>query len=226
MGETRVPGPLGLDSADQERFFGTRPSQRHDPSVPGPAGNDVLPLSSGKITKVVRNYDESKPVTTGGIEVTSAVKIADVFAELNQKATASGGGEWGKGGAADIKIVWQNQDTGAVELQATLLKVLPTWQNKSKGTKGAQASWDKMIAKLENHEQKHLDIALEHLNKMIAELESGKIDATDAALQSKHQEWTGKLKKAQDAFDTDSDHGAKEGHAYGDVILDVPDDGG
>lgn len=226
MGESRVPGPLGVDSVDQERFFGTRPSQRHDPSVPGPTGGDAMPLSSGKITKVMRKYDESKPVTTGGIEVTSATKITDVFAELNQKATASGSGEWGKGGAADIKLTWQNQDTGALDLDATLLKVVPTWKNRSKATAGAQASWDNMIAKLTNHEARHLAIAIEQLNAMITDLESGKVDATDSAVQAKHLEWTAKLKKVQDAFDADSDHGTKEGHAYGDVILEIPDDGG
>lgn len=223
MGESRVPGPAGADSSDQQRFWGTNPSQRSDPPLPGVVGNDAVPLGTGVVTKVVKKYDKDAPTTTGGAEVKKATKIKDVFTELNAASTS---GEWGQGGAKNIKISYVDENAGVVALEATLLKALPTWKNYASATKGAKAAWDDMVKALEKHEARHLEIAVGHLDALAEALVADKVGSNDAALGTKQATYVAKLDTDQKKLDKDSEHGAKEGHPYGDVILIEPDDGG
>lgn len=223
MGESRVPGPSGVDSTDQQRFWGTNPSQRPDPPLPGVVGTDAVPLGAGVVTKVVKKYDKDNPTTSGGVEVKKATKIRDVFAELN---TASATGEWGKGGARDVKITYVDENAGVVQLEATLLKVLPTWKNYASATAGAKKAWDTMVKALEKHEARHLEIAATHLDALADALVVDKVGSNDTDLAAKQKVYVGKIDADQKKLDKDSENGAKEGHAYGDVILVEPEDGG
>ena len=92
---------------------------------------------------------------------------------------------------------------------------LPAWSGYSSATKEQKASWDAMCKALQAHENRHHDIqvdAIEDLKKALkaAKTLDGKtlnqmIDKLQKATQQK-----------QDAYDSRSGHGAKEG-----VILDL-----
>jgi predicted secreted Zn-dependent protease len=123
----------------------------------------------------------------------------------------------------------QNQKSGAkidgdgkvksVTLTLNPTIELPEWSGYSKASKAQRKAWDDMVAKLEKHERNHHKIqkdALEDLKKKIKAAKSLDRDVLDDLI-SKNSEGT---QKQQDAYDSRTGHGEKEG-----VELDTDADG-
>jgi predicted secreted Zn-dependent protease len=95
---------------------------------------------------------------------------------------------------------------------------MPAWSGYSKATKDQKDSWDTMKKALLAHENRHHDIQLkcvEDLKKAIKAAET--LDA--AALKELIDQMQKDCQKKQDAYDSRSGHGAKEG-----VVLDLDAD--
>lgn len=87
---------------------------------------------------------------------------------------------------------------------------LPTWSGYSKATKEQQASWDKMVDALEAHERKHHDIQVDCADDLEKQIKAAKtLDAKSLNKIISDQQKA--CQKKQDAYDTSSGHGAKEG---------------
>lgn len=98
----------------------------------------------------------------------------------------------------------------SVSLELNPVIELPTWSGYSSATKPQKASWDAMLKKLEAHEKKHHDIQVAGAAALKKAIESAK--ALDAkALDKLIEKAQTDTQKAQDAYDSSSGHGAKEG---------------
>jgi predicted secreted Zn-dependent protease len=94
---------------------------------------------------------------------------------------------------------------------------LPKWANYDKASKEAKAEWDRMVAKLKIHEDRHLAIAIEEANQLAADLIGHDIgDISDMVTEANRR-----MAQRQQDMDDASEHGAKEGVPYGDVVLDI-----
>ena len=87
---------------------------------------------------------------------------------------------------------------------------LPQWSGYSSATKEQKASWDKMVKALEAHERKHHDIQVDCADDLEKQIKNAKtLDAK--ALNKMISDQQKACQKKQDAYDTSSGHGAKEG---------------
>ena len=92
---------------------------------------------------------------------------------------------------------------------------MPVWSGYSGATKDQKASWDDMYAALLAHENQHHAIQLdcvEDLKKAIKAAKELDADTLNKLIDQSQQA----CQKKQDAYDTSSGHGAKEG-----VVLDL-----
>ncbi|KAE9625468.1 DUF922 domain-containing protein [Parasedimentitalea maritima] len=95
--------------------------------------------------------------------------------------------------------------------------IMPKWKDYGKANSGQKDSWDAMWGKLNTHENNHHDI----FKKCVAELEAA-VTSRDIVKADIDKFWTDETKDwqdKQDAYDTKSGHGVKEG-----VVLDASDD--
>lgn len=196
--------------------FGTDPVPDPDAGghlvVPGPLGTDApIPLVARIIARVHDDWHPPAPDATPTGSYT-----ADTLEQLGSLLPK---GEWGQGGGAlrNERIPAGTSTNLTVELHGHLLLRLPQWTNQSSASAAAGAEWDRMIAKLTAHEQRHLDIAIEEFDKVSAALIGLDIDQL-ADLVTKAN---AAAKKRQDDLDAATDHGAKKGVPYGDVFLDT-----
>jgi predicted secreted Zn-dependent protease len=96
---------------------------------------------------------------------------------------------------------------------------LPDWSGYSSATKEQKASWDDMAKALEAHERNHHDIQLACVEALQKEIKNAKsLDA--GSLNNIISDQKDACQKKQDAYDSRSGHGAKEG-----VTLDLDADG-
>jgi hypothetical protein len=217
MGGTRT-GILGTE-AD------ARPAPGDDLSIdllgggdpPGTLGIEgAIPLDDIQriILKIDKDWDPPSPRTTPAIVVSGAT-LARVFDELNRLP------EWGQGGGqirAD-RIPPGTSTNLTVKLHANLVRRMPTWTGFAKASVAARAEWDRMIAKLGAHEDRHVAIAIEEANQLAQDLVGKEISdiaqmVTDA---------NARMQRRQDELDdpSNTDHGAKPGVPFGDVTLDT-----
>lgn len=103
----------------------------------------------------------------------------------------------------------------AVTIDVEITVQMPNWPNASKLGKDAKAEWDRFYQALDKHEQGHVDLVKTKF-QAVAEKMLGKTEA-EAAKEFKAA--LADLKKASKKFDTDTDHGRKEG-----TILDTSKD--
>lgn len=209
------PGPLGSDplSTDlpQARVGFPPGAGFHQP---GPAGGDPIPLAEGDriVTAVTKDWVPPTPKTTPEIIVRGDTLEA-VANELNALP------EWGRGGGflRTDRVPVGTSPTVTVAIRANLIKVLPRWTKFDKASVAVRAEWNRMLAKLTIHEQRHMEIAIEEAENLATSLkgvEIGEIaDLVTAANQT--------MQTRQDELDTDTDHGAKTGVPFGDVFLDI-----
>jgi hypothetical protein len=198
LGDGDAPGSLGID----------------EPETPNLGGPPAIPLDTTgrKIAKVTKDWDPPNPRHTPPIVVQGATLEAAGNALNRLREWGDGGGELrtdkiGKGNTTDLTVV----------MHANLVHRLPTWANYAKASPAAKAEWDRMVAKLKIHEDRHLEIAIEEANKLAAELIGKDIgDIADMVTEANRR-----MAQRQQDMDDACDHGAKENVPYGDVILDI-----
>jgi predicted secreted Zn-dependent protease len=87
---------------------------------------------------------------------------------------------------------------------------LPEWGAYGAATKEQKASWDKMVAKLKAHEMNHHDIQLSCIEDFKKDVKNAKT-LDSRSLNKLISDSQDACQKKQDAYDTKSGHGAKEG---------------
>ncbi len=128
--------------------------------------------------------------------------------------------------ALDARDEWglydstQNQKSGAkldsdgnvtaVNMVINPVIQLPDWAGYGAATKEQKASWDKMAKALEAHERKHHDIQLDCADDLEKEIKKAK-DLDADKLNKIISDQQKACQKKQDAYDSRSGHGAKEG---------------
>jgi hypothetical protein len=196
------------------RTLGTDPFAAADTSdeIPGPIG--VTPLKAGDriVNKVITDWSPLTLETTPEISVRGKT-LQDVADDLNTLE------EWGGGGGSVTNDAVESgtSATVTVTLRGKFWRVLPTWGQYDLASPAAKTEWDRMVAALTIHEDRHVAIAVEEANKLAAELigkEIGQIVATVNAMGRR-------LNQRQVQFDHDTNHGAKPGVKYGGVDLDT-----
>lgn len=224
MGGERIPGVMGTDPAPLEgNGVGAGLPRSAGFSFPGPIGTDLpdptgpdpgSPLAAGDriITSVTKDWDPPSPTTTPDI-VVNGKTLQDAANDLNKLA------EWGQGGGIlrTDPVPVGTSPTVTVAAHANLVLRMPKWTGYATASAAARAEWDQMIAKLQIHEQRHVDIAIEEADNMVKALmgkEIGKIPGIVTAANKT-------LKKRQDDLDTTTQNGSKPKVQYGDVSLDT-----
>ncbi len=212
-----MPGERdGILGVDEEDFF---EGDDASPTRGGFGDPNPIGLKGGgpkfidrKVANVTGDWTPPSTKTTPEIVVGGST-LEQVGNQLNQQ------GEWGKGGGEITvdNIPEGNSPTVDVVLHGGLVKILPQWLGYGSGSAAVKAEWDKMFAKLEAHEQRHVDIAIEEANKLLKDLPGKSIDLVGPMVTTANR----RMKARQDQMDTDSDHGAKANVPYGDVILDT-----
>jgi predicted secreted Zn-dependent protease len=104
-----------------------------------------------------------------------------------------------------------------VRLHATFTFELPRWASYAKASAAAQAEWDKMFARLQDHELGHLEIARDEANKVAESLLMQPISEIDRLVTEANDH----IRRRQDELDAATNHGAKEGVPLGGVVLDT-----
>ena len=181
---------------------------------PGVLGiDDPIPLDTARIiASVTKDWDPPSPSTTPEIVVNGAT-LAQVFDELNRLP------EWGQAGGMlrTDSIAPGNSTNLTVQAHANLVYKLPRWSKYGNASAAAKAEWDKMFAKLKAHEDRHLAIAVEEADALAQDLVGHDISDIAKMVTAANR----RMKNRQDQLDTDTDHGAKAGVPFGDVILDT-----
>lgn len=180
------------------------------PGVLGGGGS--VPLGATPIVGVERDWDPPSPDTTALANVGGRT-LAQAGVQLQAL------GEWGRGGGAIRSEAHPVAIAGGflVRLRGNLIKRLPTWSGYASASHAAKDEWDRMIAKLDAHEQRHLDIAIEEADACAADL-LGK-DMSQVPARVSH--FNARMARRQRELDRDTDSGTKSGVPYGDITLDT-----
>lgn len=204
----RIPGVFGADPTQQADSL---PGSGF--ADPGPNGIDApVPMTDRIIAKVEDDWHPPAPNTAPTI-VLSGKTLEDVGKQLDQLA------EWGKGGGslkAD-RIPIGTSTNLTVKLHGHLQLRLPTWSNYSSASAAAKAEWDRMIGKLKAHEERHVEIAIQHGDALAQELIGNDISAIADMVTERNRQ----MAEDQQQLDDDTEHGSKPGVAYGDITLDT-----
>ena len=210
MAGSIIPGTLGMvpTSTNTQSQQGTL----FNNAIPGSIGSNPTALAVQRnIASVTKDWDPPNPRTTPAITINGKT-LAEAAAALNRLS------EWGEGGGMlrSEAILPGNTTDLDVKLHANLVMRLPTWTGYQTASSAAKKEWDKMFAKLRAHEQRHVDIAIEEADALAAKLVGREISEIANLVTKANQT----MQKRQHDLDTDTDHGAKTGVPYGDVILD------
>jgi Bacterial protein of unknown function (DUF922) len=204
----RIPGVSGTDphsKADWPPGSGF--------TDPGPGGMDApIPMMDRLIAQVDDDWHPPAPDTSAEVTVQGQT-LADVGAALKSLD------EWGRGGGAlradPIPIGTSTNLT--VTLHGNLVRRLAVWADYSSASAAAKREWDRMVEKLKAHEQRHMEIAIEHGDALAKELIGKDISRIAPMVTARNALMAKDQKKLDDA----TDHGAKKGVPYGDVYLDT-----
>ena len=212
MGGVRV-GILGTDAGVRG---GTGAADSNDVLAggdpPGTLGVDSADaMSAGKIEYVTKDWDPDSPKSTEPIVVSGAT-IDQVLRALNRLP------EWGQGGGV-LKLAIPADFAGShsVTLSANLVRRLPEWKQYDSARDAEKAAWNHMFRKLTDHEDRHVEIAVEEAGKLADAL----IGQTPAEAARTVAAANRRLEGRQKRLDDDTDHGSRTGVKYGDVILDL-----
>lgn len=211
MGE-RVPGVLGDEPPVAGDLAGPARNGQFPPVVSGT--DDAVQLDDLKrmITAVTKDWTPPSPKTTPQISV-GGKTLEEVANHLNAQ------GEWGQGGGilrTDPVPVGVSESV-AVAAHAGLIFRLPQWTGYAKASAAAQAEWDRMMVKLRDHEQRHLDITIEEADNLARDLVGKEIGEIPALVTEANK----RMNDRQVKLDADTDHGSKDGVKYGGVSLDI-----
>ena len=207
MGGGRLPGSLSYDVIPHAGDFDPQfPSGGFE--FPGPIGLDSSPV----VTEVKKDWDPPNPGSTPEI-VVKGKTLAQVADALNKLP------EWGRGGGSIRSDKLDNVKTPevTVQLRANLTMVLPQWDGYEQASAAVKKEWDRMIATLRKHEQRHVDIAIEEADALASAL-MGKPMSKIASMVT---EANAKMAKRQKELDAKTENGSKVGVEFGDVVLDM-----
>ena len=172
-----------------------------------------IPLTTDRmITAVTKDWDPPQPRGTPEIVVRgrTLAEVADALNRLN---------EWGDGGGIlrTDRVPVGTSASVTVSAHANLVLRVPRWANYGTASTAAKAEWDRMVGLLRVHEQRHLDIAIEEANNLARDLVGQEIGQIAPMVTEANR----RMNRRQIEMDNDSDHGARTGVPYGDVILDT-----
>jgi hypothetical protein len=175
--------------------------------APGTLG--VNAMSTGKIEDVSKDWNADSPKFTDPIAVSGATLAA--VAEALQRRD-----EWGQGGGVLKLAIPADFSSGhTVTLSANLVRRLPVWWQYDRARDVEKAAWNHMFRKLAEHEDRHVEIAVEEAVRLAQDLiGQSPTEAAKTVAAANHR-----LQARQEKLDADTAHGAKEGVQYGDVIL-------
>ena len=179
---------------------------------PGTLGiNEAEPMSTAKIGYVKKDWDRDSPESTDPIVVSGATidKLWDVLKNM---------AEWGEGGGR-LEVVFPRDfaTSQSVELKAHLIRRLVQWKEYDKVRDVEKSAWTSMYRKLMDHEDRHLEIAVEAAEQLANDL----IGKTKDEGKAQQKAANARMRAAQKKLDDDTEHGQKKGVKYGDVILDL-----
>jgi hypothetical protein len=127
--------------------------------------------------------------------------------------------EWGRGGGRlsvdNIPVATSTDLT--ITLRANLERRMPEWTDYKTASAAAQREWNHMFRKLIDHEDRHVEIAVEEADKLAADLVGHDISDIAKMVTAANK----RMADRQKALDDATDHGARPGVQYGDVSLDV-----
>jgi hypothetical protein len=207
MGGGRVPGQLGPDA---KQFHGDV-----DPQFPTGGFEFRGPIELGDtpiVSEVIKDWDPPRPSTTPEI-VVKGKTLAQLEPQLNALR------EWGRAGGSPRSEILRNVKTPEVRLHvfANLVFVLPRWDGYDEASDAAKAEWDRMVAKLRVHEERHLENAIEEADALASRL----IGEPISRIATLVTEANAILSKRQSDLDKATDGGRKPGVPYGDVELNI-----
>jgi hypothetical protein len=211
MGGVRA-GLLGTDAG-----LGAGPGDAGDilgggdpPGTLGVIAADAM--STAKIEYVTKDWDPDSPKITTPSMVVSGATIDQVAAVLRNKQ------EWGEGGGVlKLAIPRDFASSHTVTLSAILVRRLPQWKQYDSARGPEKAAWNHMFRKLTDHEDRHVEIAVEEAVKLAGALiGQTTVEATRTVAAANRR-----LQSRQKQLDDETEHGAKAGVKYGDVILDL-----
>jgi hypothetical protein len=210
MAGSIIPGTLGMEpfSTDTQSQQGTL----FNNAMPGSIGSTASPLAVQRIiANVTKDWEPPNPNTTPSATINGKT-LAEAAAALNRLP------EWGTGGGMlrAEAIPPGNTTDLDVKLHANLVRRMPTWTGYQTASSAVKKEWDKMFAKLQIHEQRHMDIAIEEADALAAKLVGREISEIANLVTKANQT----MQKRQFDMDSDTGHGAKTGVPYGDVLLD------
>jgi hypothetical protein len=164
------------------------------------------------VTRVVKDWEPPAPRTTPEIVVAGRT-LADAGAAIDRL------NEWGEGGGRlrAERIPVGTSASVTVTLHANLILRMPRWTGYAHASTAARAEWDRMIGRLQAHENRHMAIAVEEADNLARALMGVEI----AEIAQMVTDANRTLQDRQDQLDTDTEHGARAGVPYGDVILDT-----
>ncbi|HEU0221346.1 MAG TPA: DUF922 domain-containing protein [Paracoccaceae bacterium] len=141
----------------------------------------------------------------------SGKSIREVFDALQKH------GWWGRYRSNEgMSYSGKSSTVDTIKVSASPVIFMPSWTGYSKASKAEQQSWDKMYKALKKHEENHHEIFLSSADDWKKEMEkNGNLSEKDT--KAAWSDFTKATQKKQDAYDTKTDHGQKEG-----VILDLP----
>jgi Bacterial protein of unknown function (DUF922) len=187
-GGLRSPGPVGVDEAEP------------------------MQAVTRTVTAVTKDWVPPTPTDQPAIRV-GGKTLAQAGQQLNAR------GRWGVGGGfvrAEPTPRGSNPNV-TVALHGNLVLRMPVWTEYSKASSAARAEWDRMVATLRKHEHRHVEIAIEELDNLAANLQGA--DVTQIAKMVTQANTT--MNQRQRELDHDTDGGMKPGVTYGDVFLDT-----
>jgi hypothetical protein len=181
---------------------------------PGPVGaGNAIPLSNQRIiARVTTDWDPPNPRRTPAITI-GGTTLADAGRELDRL------NEWGQGGGSlrtDPIPAGTSTDL-TVNLHGNLVHRLPQWTGYSRASTAAKAEWDRMLAKLTAHEDRHMAIAIEEGNALAGDLVGREISEIAGMVTAANR----RMATRQTDLDTDTQNGSRPGVPYGDVTLDT-----
>ena len=182
--------------------------------VPGPIGLDApIPMDTQRIVaKVVKDWDPPQPRTTPEI-VVGGKTLKEAGRELDKLD------EWGQGGGMlrTDSIPAGTSTNLTVNAQANLVHRLPRWTGYGAASTAAKAEWDRMVAKLKVHEDRHMQIAIEEADRLATDLVGVEIGKIARMVTEANR----RMAKRQQELDKDTQNGSKPGVTFGDVTLDI-----
>lgn len=216
MPSGQVPGPLG-HRRDKENSVSDDQGLGLFNSVP-PVGHDSAePLTQRIVNKVVCDWVPTPNPNTTPI-VVKAANLADLAQALSQLPEAGEGG--GKLRIDPVPIGTSPDVT--VTLHGNLVNRVVQWDGYDQASAAAKAHWDTVLNNLKRHENRHMEIAIEEGNALAQRLIGHQI-GSQPTLTDKVDSANTKMKASQVKLDSqaESDHGKKQGHAYGDCNIDT-----